>query len=128
LPDEERAPLALPSQQRFRIYQEVNNLRLLREGLSEEPLTLSQRDQLVHALETNSKRSFTQIQKLLGFSGQFNLQDEKRTELKGNSTSAYSSAGDGHDEFHWRDLGSIEHHEPLGECRIDWCSICNLPR
>ena len=29
MPDEERAPLALPSQQRFRIYQEVNNLRLL---------------------------------------------------------------------------------------------------
>jgi CRISPR-associated endonuclease Csn1 len=88
LPDEERAPLALPSQQRFRIYQEVNNLRLLREGLSEEPLTLNQRDQLVHALETHSKRSFTQIQGLFGFSGQFNLQDEKRTELKGNSTSA----------------------------------------
>jgi CRISPR-associated endonuclease Csn1 len=91
LPDEERAPLALPSQQRFRIYQEVNNLRLLREGLSEEQLTLTQRDQLAHALEINSKRSFTQIQKLLGFSGQFNLQDEKRTELKGNSTSAMLS-------------------------------------
>lgn len=91
LSDEERAPLALPSQQRFRIYQEVNNLRLLREGLSEEPLTLTQRDQLVHALETNHKRSFTQIQRLIGFSGQFNLQDEKRTELKGNSTSALLS-------------------------------------
>lgn len=88
MPEEERAPRALPSQQRFRIYQELNNLRLLREGLSEEPLTLTQRDQLVQALEVNSKRSFTQIQKLLGFSGQFNLQDEKRTELKGNSTSA----------------------------------------
>ena len=94
LADEERAPLALPSQQRFRIYQEVHNLRLLREGLSEQPLTLSQRDQLVHALETNSKRSFIQIQKLLGFSGQFNLQDEKRTELKGNSTSAMLSKKD----------------------------------
>lgn len=94
LPDEERAPLALPSQQRFRIYQEVNNLRLLREGLSEEPLTLTQRDQLANALETNSKRSFTQIQKLFGFSGQFNLQDEKRTELKGNSTSAMLSKKD----------------------------------
>lgn len=86
--DEERAPLALPSQQRFRIYQEINNLRLLCEGLSEEPLTLTQRDQLAHALETNSKRSFTQIKKILGFSGQFNLEDDKRTELKGNSTSA----------------------------------------
>lgn len=91
LPDEERAPLALPSQQRFRIYQEVNNLRLLREGLNEEPLNLTQRDQLVNALETNNKRSFTQIQKLIGFSGQFNLQDEKRTELKGNNTSAMLS-------------------------------------
>ena len=30
LPDEERAPLALPSTQRFRIYQEVNNLRILK--------------------------------------------------------------------------------------------------
>jgi CRISPR-associated endonuclease Csn1 len=29
LPDEERAPQALPSTQRFRIYQELNNLRLL---------------------------------------------------------------------------------------------------
>ncbi len=87
MPDEERAPLALPSQQRFRIYQEINNLRLLREGLSEEPLTLMQRDQLSLALETNSKRSFTQIKKILGFSGQFNLEDDKRTELKGNSTS-----------------------------------------
>jgi len=94
LPDEERAPLALPSQQRFRIYQELNNLRLLREGLSEEPLTLTQRDLLAHALEGNSKRSFTQIQKLLGFSGQFNLEDEKRTELKGNSTSALLSKKD----------------------------------
>jgi CRISPR-associated endonuclease Csn1 len=88
MPDEERAPLALPSQQRFRIYQEINNLRLLREGLSEEPLTLTQRDQLAQALETNSKRSFTQIKKILGFSGQFNLEDDKRKELKGNSTSA----------------------------------------
>jgi CRISPR-associated endonuclease Csn1 len=88
LPEEERAPLALPSQQRFRIYQELNNLRMLREGLKEETLTLTQRDLLAHALETNGKRSFTHIQKLLGFSGHFNLQDEKRTELKGNSTSA----------------------------------------
>jgi len=58
LPDEERAPLALPSVQRFRIYQEVNNLRILREGLKEEELSLQQRDALVAALESNSKRSF----------------------------------------------------------------------
>ncbi len=94
MPEEERAPLALPSQQRFRIYQEVNNLRLLKEGLNEEPLTLEQRNRIVDALESNQKRSFTQIKKLIGFSGEFNLEDEKRTELKGNSTSTTLSKKD----------------------------------
>lgn len=90
MPEEERAPLALPSTQRFRMYQEVNNLRILREGLKEEALTLAQRDALVEALERNSKRSFTQIKKLLGIGGavQFNFEDPKRQELKGNTTSA----------------------------------------
>jgi CRISPR-associated endonuclease Csn1 len=90
IPEEERAPLALPSTQRFRIYQEVNNLRILREGLKEEPLTLTQRNELTEALEENSKRSFTQIKKLLGLGGavQFNFEDPKRQEFKGNVTSA----------------------------------------
>lgn len=90
LPDEVRAPLALPSQQRFRIYQEVNHLRGLQEGMKDEPLTLAQRNQLAAGLESNSKRSFIQIKKLLGLSGavQFNFEDPKREELKGNATSA----------------------------------------
>jgi CRISPR-associated endonuclease Csn1 len=93
LPDEERAPLALPSTQRFRMYQEVNNLRILREGLTEEPLTLQQRDNLIDALEHNGKRSFVQIKKLLGVGGtvQFNFEDPKRQELKGNVTAAILS-------------------------------------
>ncbi len=93
IPDDERAPLALPSTQRFRMYQEVNNLRILREGLKEEPLTLKQRDDLIAALEANSKRTFTQIKKLLGIGGavQFNFEDPKREELKGNTTSAILS-------------------------------------
>lgn len=91
--EDERAPLALPSTQRFRMYQEVNNLRILREGLKEEALTLQQRDALVAALEANSKRSFTQIKKLLGVGGavRFNFEDPKRQELKGNITSAILS-------------------------------------
>lgn len=96
MPDEERAPLALPSTQRFRMYQEVNNLRILREGLKEESLTLKQRDDLINALEANSKRTFTQIKKLLGVGGavQFNFEDPKREELKGNTTSAILSKDD----------------------------------
>lgn len=96
MPEEERAPLALPSTQRFRMYQEVNNLRILREGLKEEALTLHQRDQLINALEENNKRTFTQIKKLLGVGGavQFNFEDPKREELKGNTTSAILSKAD----------------------------------
>lgn len=90
LPDEVRAPLALPSQQRFRIYQEVNHLRVLEDGLREgPPLTLQQRDALVQALETGNKSFESAIPRLLGMPGtvQFNLADTKRRELKGNATS-----------------------------------------
>lgn len=96
LPEEERAPLALPSQQRFRMYQEVNNLRILRDGLRDEVLTLEQRDQVIQALEVNGKRTFNQLKKLLGLRGTdgFNLEDAKREELKGNASSAALSRND----------------------------------
>ena len=83
LPDEERAPLALPSVQRFRILQEANHLRLLHPDLHEEPLSLAQRDAVVDALERNSKRTFEQLRKLLKLNGtvKFNLEDEKRKSI-----------------------------------------------
>jgi CRISPR-associated endonuclease Csn1 len=90
LPDEERASSALPSTQRFRIYQELNNLRILREGLKEEPLTLQQRNELANVLDQNSKCTFTKIKTLLGLGGavQFNFEDPKRQEFKGNVTNS----------------------------------------
>lgn len=93
LPEEERAPLALPSTQRYRMYTEVNHLRILREGLQEQALTLAQRDTLIDALEHNAKRTFVQIKSLLGLKGavQFNFEDPKRQELKGHVTSAILS-------------------------------------
>jgi CRISPR-associated endonuclease Csn1 len=96
LPDEERAPSALPSTQRFRIYQELNNLRILREGLKEEPLTLQQRNELANALDQNSKYTFTKIKTLLGLGGavQFNFEDPKRQEFKGNVTNAILRKGE----------------------------------
>ena len=90
LPHEKRAPLALPSTQRFRIYQEVNNLRILDDQLQQHQLTLAQRDAIVAKLEETSKQTFKQLAKLLKLPSatQFNLEDAKRTELKGNATSA----------------------------------------
>lgn len=93
LPDEERAPQALPSTQRARIYQELNHLRILQQGLREAPLSLEQRDLLAGALDQKGKLTFTQIKRLLGLSGaiQFNFEDPKRQELKGNTTAAILS-------------------------------------
>ena len=66
MPEEERAPLALPSTQRFRMYQEVNNLRILREGLKEEPLTLEQRDDLIACAGRKQQTHVHQDQEIAG--------------------------------------------------------------
>ena len=97
LPDEMRAPLALPSTQRFRMYQEVNNLRILVEGLKQQPLSPKQRDIVINLLEkpqrekkTAHEVSFDQIRSALGMGGivKFNIEDKKRQSIKGNSTSS----------------------------------------
>lgn len=90
IPEEERAPLALPSTQRVRIFQELNNLRILDHSLQEAPLSLDQRNKIAEALERRAKMSFDQIRRLLKLDGQttFNLEDVKRQELKGNATAA----------------------------------------
>ena len=96
IPTHSRAPQALPITQQFRIIQEVNNLRIINSNLQEQHLTLDQRNAIVDALEKSNKCTFTQIKKILGLCGayQFNLEDIKRTELKGNATSATLSKPD----------------------------------
>lgn len=94
LPDEERAPLALPSTQRFRILQELNNLRVLNADLTElPPLTKAQRDTLAARMERKERLTFADMVKTLKLPGttKFNLQDAKRDALKGNSTSVQLS-------------------------------------
>lgn len=88
MPELERAPLALPSVQRFRILQELNNLRPLNNDMTLAPLTLAQRDVLLKVLETKRDLKFTEMVKLLELprGTQFNLQDAKRDRLKGNAT------------------------------------------
>lgn len=87
LPNEERAPLALPSTQRFRIYQELNNLRLLTLDLREQQLTLAQRNTIAELLERGDA-TFTKLLKALKLPGttKFNLEDIKRDRLNGNKT------------------------------------------
>lgn len=92
-PTDERAPLALPSVQRFRIYQEVNNLRVLGADLSEASLTLAQQRKLTEKLERTGRVVFDSVRRMLKVDGRFNLESEKRKDLKGNATSITLSKG-----------------------------------
>lgn len=89
-PEERRAPLALPSVQRFRIFQEVNHLRILQTGQPERPLTQQERDRVTETLLRNAKRSFDQLRKLLDLpeDATFNLESVKRKDLRGDTVGA----------------------------------------
>lgn len=89
-PDEKRAPLALPSVQRFRMYQELNHLRWLDDSLREVSLTPAQRDAMAQVLEKSPRKTFQQLRSAASLGGEatFSVEDPKRQELKGNATSA----------------------------------------
>ena len=95
IPDQERAALALPSTQRFRLFQELNHLRVLTPSIQESPLSLEQRNVLAALLEQGDV-TFNQMLKALKLPGatKFNLQDVKRDRLKGNSTTRALATAD----------------------------------
>ncbi len=87
-PDAYRAALALPSTQRFRIFQDANHLRILETGHAERALTTQERDRVAQALLQSPHRTFDQLRKLLNLTGDavFNLESPKRTKLRGDTT------------------------------------------
>lgn len=94
-PEESRAPLCSPLQQRFRIMQELNNLRLA-DNLDMRPLSLEERNILLDTLlHTPTQVSFAKLAEALGFgrrSGSlFNLQSDKRKGLKGDATAQFAA-------------------------------------
>jgi CRISPR-associated endonuclease Csn1 len=104
-PTEERAPRALPSVQRLRIYQEINNLRVRLPGEAERVLTLEERDTLVNKALATKQLTFDAARKALKFpdTARFNLEGEKRKHLDGDKTAAILAASKRWDKD-WRDL------------------------
>lgn len=94
--EKKRAPMALPSAQRFRYLQKLNDLRIIppkkKKVFSREeiPLEKEQREKLLGALERNKKLSFQDIRDLFGLKKnfKFNLQEGGEKSIHGNSTSA----------------------------------------
>ena len=128
IPEDERSPLALPSTQRFRIFQELNNLRLIKPDMSEHPLSQEERDQLADLLEKGNL-TFNKIRRTLKLDSSigFNLEDEKRDRLKGNATSLAlrkaSCFGEAWNNFDLEQQDAIVEqlvNEPSESSLIDW--------
>lgn len=94
LPDEKRAPLALPSVQLVRILQELNNIRIVDVDQVQRPLTVLERDRIRSILSQQKSISFAKIKTLLKLprSSRFNLEGAKRSLLKGDLTSVLLSS------------------------------------
>lgn len=90
-PGKRRCPRAHRAAQRFRILQEVNNLRLLdRSAEKDRRLNDEERARLVSYLSNAKQRTFDQIRKKLGLAQdvRFNFERGERDKLKGHQTDA----------------------------------------
>lgn len=91
---EERAPKALSSWQRFRISQNLTNLKIVSADRKDKtPLTKDQIETLNSALQGQGSMAFGKIIKLLKLpkDTEFNLESDRRKGLEGNKTSALLS-------------------------------------
>lgn len=115
-PDEFRARLCSPLQQRFRILQELNNLRLI-DGMNQRPLTLEERNLLFAKLLATDKMTFAKLREAIGIKRsdkiRFNLESEKRKGLKGDVVGSQLGAPECLGEA-WRNL-SPDRQETLAE-------------
>lgn len=99
---ERRCPRSHRDAQRFRLLQEVNNLRVIGGERHDDPLTDEERTLLVAELSKKKEMTFDQIKKLLAKlptfpeAGQakFNLEEGKRPKLKGHVTDDLMSKAD----------------------------------
>lgn len=85
-PQEFRTPRALPCYQKFTIAQDLTNLEIIRPDRSKHHLTAEQRQLLWKTMNRQKTIGFGKIKTLLnlGDEVEFNLQTDRRKELKGN--------------------------------------------
>lgn len=88
--DERRLPKAHPLFQQRRLYEEVNQLRIVSAGAAERPLTRDERDALILKLQDKKKVSFQSLAKVIKLreGERFNKESENRKELIGDEIRA----------------------------------------
>ncbi|HMT43504.1 MAG TPA: type II CRISPR RNA-guided endonuclease Cas9 [Chakrabartia sp.] len=86
----ERLPKAHPLFQQRRLYEEVNQLRIVAAGASERPLTRDERDALILKLQDKQKVTFTSLGKAIKLAEgeRFNKESENRKDLAGDEVRA----------------------------------------
>lgn len=92
--NERRLPKAHPLFQQRRLYEEVNQLRIVSAGAADRPLTLDERDRLILRLQDRKKVSFDTLAKKdlrLADGERFNKESENRKELIGDEVRAEMS-------------------------------------
>lgn len=85
-PSEDRAPIASPYFQRFRILQTINELRIISRYGDQRPLTIEERNILLEDLLQKKELKFSAAKKLLSLSiyDRFSIQDERRDKFQGD--------------------------------------------
>lgn len=85
-PNEDRAPIASPYFQRFRILQTINELRIISRYGDQRPLTIEERNILLEDLLQKKELKFSAAKKLLSLSiyDRFSIQDERRDKFQGD--------------------------------------------
>jgi CRISPR-associated endonuclease Csn1 len=112
-PDEYRAPRAHPLFQRFRIYQDLSNLRIISPDHSDRPLHIEERNILFDELLTKQTLRFTTMKKLIhiGRNYQFNFESNNKDKLEGDKTGGAMSGkerfGSGWYDFSLEDQANI---------------------
>ncbi len=91
--NDQRLAKAHPLFQQRRLYEEVNQLRVVSPGATDRELTVDQRDALILKLRDKKKVSFNSLAKLikLGSGERFNKESENRKELIGDEVRAEMS-------------------------------------
>lgn len=111
-PDRKRAAAATLLAQEFRLWQNLNNLKVSFADGSERYLFDEERLQLGEKLATSRKMSWDQVRKTLGFperSAMFNLERTYKSGLMGNQTAAMLSSALG--KKIWKAVGERKQEE-----------------
>lgn len=110
-----RAPRAHPIFQRFRILQQVNNLRVRFTDGTERNLSDKERARLIALLESQATVGFSKLRtkKWFGKDAQFNLERGSQKELEGNITDARCRSIFGAER--WRNMSDAERGEVVND-------------